>query len=368
MTFRLLIIGGYGNFGQHICRRLHRESGITLIIAGRNIDKAQAFAKTLTPTHPIETETIDIHKNLSEALSHIKPDLVIHTSGPYQGQDYHVARACIKQGCHYIDLADAREFVASIDVLDAAAKENNCLIISGASSVPCLTSALIDHYSPMFKEVTQAYYGISTTQKNNRGQATTEAILSYTGHAFNTVSDGKNTQIYGWQGLKRRSFWKLGKRWLSDCDIPDLTLFRQRYPNLQTIEFKAGLEISILHLGLWALSYLRRWRLLPRLDRFAPAMMYIANFFDRFGSEKSGFYMRLSGTDFENSPKTIEFDLVARSGHGPFIPAMPAVILAKKLAQKQIKERGATACMGLVTRDEYLDILADLDIEWKETL
>ena len=62
--------------------------------------------------------------------------------------DHRVARACINQRCHYLDLADAREFVATIDALDADAKANDVLVVSGASSVPCLTAAVIDAYLP----------------------------------------------------------------------------------------------------------------------------------------------------------------------------------------------------------------------------
>lgn len=47
MTTRILIIGGYGNFGRFIARRLSREPDIRVIIAGRSAEKAKAFAETL---------------------------------------------------------------------------------------------------------------------------------------------------------------------------------------------------------------------------------------------------------------------------------------------------------------------------------
>ena len=68
-----------------------------------------------------EAADLDINTGLPEALAALKPDVVIHTSGPFQAQDYHVAKACIVQGCHYIDLADGRAFVDGITVLDEAA-------------------------------------------------------------------------------------------------------------------------------------------------------------------------------------------------------------------------------------------------------
>jgi saccharopine dehydrogenase-like NADP-dependent oxidoreductase len=76
---RILIIGGYGNFGRFIAKRLAQKSNVTLIIAGRTLSKAQALAKELNA----EAAFLDININLAEKLKEIKPDIVIHTSGPF---------------------------------------------------------------------------------------------------------------------------------------------------------------------------------------------------------------------------------------------------------------------------------------------
>ena len=60
--------------------------------------------------------------------------------------------------------------------------------------------------------------------------------------------------------------------------------------------------------------------------------------------------------------KTIAWHLIAKQSHGPYIPATPAVILAKKLARGEISQRGACACVGLVTLAEISHELSDLDI------
>lgn len=68
----------------------------------------------------MEGHAIDINGDLNEALARIAPQIVIHTTGPFQTQDHRVAQACIAQGCHYLDLADAREFVINLDTYLAA--------------------------------------------------------------------------------------------------------------------------------------------------------------------------------------------------------------------------------------------------------
>ncbi len=53
MTTRVLIIGGYGNFGSFITKSLARDQNIQLIIAGRSIEKANALAAELTGQSPL---------------------------------------------------------------------------------------------------------------------------------------------------------------------------------------------------------------------------------------------------------------------------------------------------------------------------
>lgn len=46
----ILILGGYGNTGRALARLLLQESNALLVIAGRNIDKAQGFSDELNKT------------------------------------------------------------------------------------------------------------------------------------------------------------------------------------------------------------------------------------------------------------------------------------------------------------------------------
>ena len=88
--------------------------------------------------------------DLPRQLEILKPLVVINTCGPFQNADYGIARACIASGVHYIDLADGRDFVTGITQLDADAKEHNVAVISGASTVPALSAAVIEHFLPNF--------------------------------------------------------------------------------------------------------------------------------------------------------------------------------------------------------------------------
>ncbi len=361
MTKRVLIIGGYGNFGSYIAAKLALEPDIQVIISGRSHDKAAAFAKSLKDvTHPVDYHALDITEGLP--LEAVKPDMVIHTSGPFQQQGYAVARACIEYGCHYLDLADGRNFVAGIRALNDQARTRGVSVISGASSVPCLSSAVIDHYKSKFSRLESLDYGITTAQQTNRGLATTAAILGYVGKPFCTLIGGRMRNIYGWQDIHAHDYPEFGRRLLGNCDIPDLALLPDYYPDLKDIRFYAGTEIATLHFGLWLLSWIVRAGVVRSLKPAAKTFLKMARACDGLGSGNSAFHMTMGGQDHTGQPKTKTLYILAREGHGPYIPCAPAIILTKKLLRNEMHNPGAYPCIGLVDLDSYMAALAGLNI------
>ncbi|MEP3051576.1 MAG: saccharopine dehydrogenase NADP-binding domain-containing protein [Erythrobacter sp.] len=361
MTYRVAILGGYGNFGGYIARALANNPTIELIICGRNLNKAEAFAASLDGFNRASGAVVDID-DPQETLAAIAPDLVVHTVGPFQSQDYRVPKAALACGAHYCDLADARGFVAGIGALDEAAKTKGRAVIAGASSVPCLTAAYMDEASKELR-IHRVEYGISAAQQTNRGLGTASAILSYVGQAFTQLRDGEMAQVHGWQGLRQIKYPQLGRRWFGYCDIPDLDIFPRRYPQLKDHTFVAGHEIASLHFGTWLLSWGVRLGVLPTLSRWSGFLLKSSFLFDFLGSDRSGFHMFIDGVDRHGNAVTQKYWLIARQGHGPNIPCMPAILIAKRLAAGEVIEPGARPCLDLITLDEYLGALGGLDIE-----
>jgi hypothetical protein len=359
---RVLIIGGYGNFGSYIARALASDENIQLVIGGRNKGKADAFAASLCATNPAEHCVLDIEGDLESRLREVLPEVVIHTTGPFQMQDHRVAKAAIACGSHYLDLADARGFVATISQLDGAAAKAGVAVIAGASSVPCLTAAFIDRYRPLFARLESVTYGIGAAQATNRGLGTAAAILSYVGKPFTILRDGKRKRVFGWQGLHAVHYPELGLRLFGHCDIPDLELFPDRYPDLRNLEFSAGHEVKALHLGTWLLSWAARLGLVRSWARYARQLLRLSFLFDRLGSDKSGFHMFLDGVNNADEAMRVTIFMIARQVHGPNIPCIPAIILARRIAAGDTPPAGARPCLDLIGLDELMAAMADLDI------
>lgn len=363
MNRQVMILGASGVFGSRIATRLARYN-IPLILAGRNrtlINQLKTDIARWFPACNVQVIFFDIKNAAKLYLSRYRPGVVINTCGPFQTANYDIALDCIDLGIHYIDLADSRSFVNGIAALDAQAKAADCIVISGASTVPALSSAVIDSYREQFQRLDSLVFGIAPGQKTPRGLATTRSVLSYLGKPFPPFP-GMSKSMYGWQNLYRQDYPVIGKRWMGNCDIPDLDLLPQYY-GLRSIRFSAGMESSALHLSLWVLSWLVRLGLPLNLNKHAKKLLKLSRLFDCFGSGAGGMHLILSGEDKSGVAKTVQWFIIVKHGRGPFIPTIPAVIMTKKILENKFNHAGARPCIGLFTLAEFIEESSDLDIE-----
>jgi saccharopine dehydrogenase-like NADP-dependent oxidoreductase len=295
-------------------------------------------------------------------LATLGVQLVINASGPYQDGHYGLARAAIGARCHYIDLADARAFVTGFSQLDAAAQAAGVLAVSGASSVPGVSSAVVAHYRGDFERLDALDIAISPGNAFDPGVATVASVLGGVGQPMRMLLDGEWRTVHGWQGLRRQSLGEIGRRWLGYVDVPDLDLFPAREPGLKTARFQAGLEVPAFHLGLWAASWLVRAGIARSLAPMAPRMLAIKRALGGLGSDRGGMVVEMRGEGKNGRLKVLRWQLTAKSGHGPYVPALASVALAKRLASGTETRCGAIACHGIVSLTDILDVATGLDI------
>jgi saccharopine dehydrogenase-like NADP-dependent oxidoreductase len=356
-----VVLGGYGNFGRRVVAALAADPGHRVIVAGRDLQKARAVAEDSGAA--AEAALLDCRAtNLALELRRLGANVVVHTAGPFQGQDYVVAKACIEAGAHYVDLADARAYVCGIGALDAAARGNDVLVASGASSVPALSSAVVDMLRPEFSVIESIEHGITSGAKPP-GLATMEGVLGYAGKPLTQWQHGAWQTVYGWQDLTRRRYPRpVGGRWIGNCDVPDLELFPQRYAPVRTVVFRAGVGMTIGMFATWGASWLVRAGLLSSLVPHVPRLHQTALAIERFGSKASAMYVTLRGLDAKSQSISRSWWLLADDDHGPQIPCFPAIALAQKLLRGEVRARGALPCMGLLAVDEILAVGRGLDL------
>lgn len=365
--YPVLLIGGYGFFGQKLAERLAFDPLIHPIIAGRDLGSATTLATALnrrTFSQRFGAMRIDVlEPDLAGQIRASGAATVVHASGPFQGQGYEVARACIAAGVHYIDLSDGRDFVCGITALDADARQANLFVTSGASSVPALSGAVVDALSAGFAQVRAIDVGISPGNRTERGLATVRAILGYCGAAFPHWRDGRWQRAYGWQGLRRQRYAApVGVRWLAQCDVPDLALLPARHPGVQAVAFRAGLELPVLHFGVWLMAVARRAGLVRNWSRYAGPLKKMSDLFIRFGTDAGAMHVALEGVGTDGAERRRRWTLIAADGDGPYVPTLASAALVGKLARGQLAYRGACPCVGILTLQDFDDVMQGLEI------
>jgi saccharopine dehydrogenase-like NADP-dependent oxidoreductase len=307
----ILVLGGYGFFGSRICQILATNESIHLLIGGRNVAQAQAIAGELG-LKSNQGLAIDAYaSNLAQRFTELNVDTVIHTAGPFQGQDYSVAHAAITAGANYIDLADGRDFVAGIEQLHTLACERGVFVTSGASSLPALSSAVVDRYLSRFRRLESIHHGIGSGARAP-GLATMRGVFGYCGKPFLRLKTGSWQTTYGWLDLQRYRFpAPVGPRWLGCCDVPDLILFPRRYPGVHTVSFHAGFASAWGHLFVWAASQLARLGLISSLIPLVAPLHTISQWLEPFVSDKGAMFVSLEGIGVDGQLLKLDWHLVA---------------------------------------------------------
>ena len=357
------MVGGTGHFGRIIARRLSQEGNFRVIVTARDAARAEQTAQEIG----CDAAGLDIEaEDLNAVLERLSPSITISTAGSFESRDYGLPQAAIATSSHYIDLADNRAYVCGFDALDAAARSRDVLVTSGASSVPALAMAVIDHYAPTFRALEEVNYGISSSERM-LGLATVRSVLAYCGKPFTRLEGGGWTTAYGWGNVSTRRLSNLGTRWFADCDAPDLELLPRRYGSLKTARFQAGTGLRTTHYGLWLIARLVRLGLISDASRYARFLRAAAVALEPLGDGQSAMFLQMDGTGHDGTPRRRVWELVARRNQGMEIPCIAAVVLARKLAIGTLSRRGACACVGLLSLEEYLAELRGLDISVQES-
>ena len=112
------------------------------------------------------------------------------------------------------------------------------LAVTGASSVPGLSSAVVAHHREVFARLDSIDIAISPGNAFDPGVATVASVLGGVGQPMRMLDRYAWRTVHGWQGLKNVDFGDAGRRWVGYVDVPDLDLFPTHDPNSQRFVFR----------------------------------------------------------------------------------------------------------------------------------
>jgi hypothetical protein len=352
MSKRIAILGGYGSFGSLISEELSHSAAV--VVAGRNQRRGQKFADAIGA----DFSFCDARDNTSLRTVIQGADVVINASGPFLPNDYTIPRTCLEEGCHYIDLADNRDYVMNFHGLHEAAQQSQVFACTGASTAPTVTYALISELQRELTDIQSIRIYLSAGNKNRAGPSTFESILSYAGTPVDIWEDGQWKRMMAWGWTEAFRFPDpVGKRLVQLCDVPDLELFPKLF-EAETVSFKAGLELTIFNLGMSALAHLKRQFPQIQLPALARPLIRISDLFKNFGSYAGGVLVKVE--DKNRRSKSLA---LVTSRNGPRVPTAPAVLLTRKILQNGPPRHGAFPCIGFISANELSDYLEPFGIK-----
>ncbi|MEP3347814.1 MAG: DUF4166 domain-containing protein [Litoreibacter sp.] len=352
MPKSVLLLGATGLFGGHLARQLAARDDIALTISGRRLE-------TLTPlAAEIGAQALAFERTdpfaVQAALDELAPFAVIDCSGPFQDYGdtpYDFARAVVRAGAHYLDIADGASFVAGITELDALAKEQGVCAWSGASTTPALSSAIAADLIDGLDKVELIETTIVPGNKTPRGLSVMQAILGQVGKPFPRQLGGRKEVAYGW-GDGTRVAPQVGEerlkpRLASLVNTPDAALF-PKYFGAGSVIARAGLELGLFHRSLSVLRYIVPALKITSLTGLSTPLLKLSNQFLSFGSDAGGMRVRVQGTVAGERQERL-WDMIIPDGHGPKTPVQPVVILLNQLIAGKVVS-GARPALAAFTR------------------
>ncbi len=149
---RVLVLGGYGAMAQAIVRDLVESRGVSqVIIAGRDLEKAENFASRLrtTKAEPLELDVAD--KAFVKKIEVADPDVLVNSA--WYEYNMTIMFAAIKTRVHYVDLGGLYHMTRKQLRLDRKAKNARVTCVLGMGSTPGIMNVLGAHGAKKLRRI-----------------------------------------------------------------------------------------------------------------------------------------------------------------------------------------------------------------------
>lgn len=357
---KILILGGYGVFGGRLAELLCDISQMEIVICGRNSARASEFCQSCEGNSSLKPLQLD-RNDIEQALRKVRPDIVVDATGPFQDYSdnpYLVIEACIEMGVHYLDFADSADFVLGISQFDAKARQSGVFVLSGASSFPVLTAAVVKEMAKDM-EIISVEGGVAPSPYAGIGLNVVRAIISYAG---GPVKLTRNHQQFEAKGLTESMRFTVSPPGLlplkntrfSLIDVPDLQVIPAKHETLRDIWMGAGPRPELLLRLFNVLAGIRAVFNLPSMAPLAPLFHRVLNSM-KFGEHRGGMFVRARGV---KNGKQIErsWHLLAEGDDGPFIPSMAIEAIVRKMLWGEWPDAGARPATNVLSLKDYDDL------------
>jgi len=248
MPKTILILGGYGNAGRPIADLLLKESDVNVILAGRNLDKAQEQADKLNEAHGrgerAKARCVDASssESLDEGFRDI--DMVVVASSTNEFTDK-VVSAALTANIDYLDIqvCDSARTEAMDSLKSRLSTSTRCFVTQGGYH-PGIPAALVRYAATQFGNVQKAnvYTTMSPDWKElEYSEATKEEFFRELGEMNSEIYENGKWEKQGWSVTRDYDFGEpFGKKTCVPMFLDELRGLPTSIPSLE----ECGMYIS----------------------------------------------------------------------------------------------------------------------------
>lgn len=277
----ILILGGYGNTGRPLARLLLQESDAQLVLAGRNLEKAQLFVNELNLAFTgdrVRADRADASdlSSLSQAFNGV--DCVVMASSTTQFVRQ-VATAAMKAGIGYLDIQYSSKKIAYLKSIDTEIQRAGCCFITDGGFHPGLPALLVRFVAEYYDKLVSAKVG-SVIKENWKSLEVEESTVRELVELINDFEMAiyksgkwKRVSLIGTSDYIKMDFdGEFGNQFCAPMMLEEMRALPGLFPSLRETSFNVGgfnwfvdwviMPLAMFGMKLWpqaALKPLSRW-------------------------------------------------------------------------------------------------------------
>jgi saccharopine dehydrogenase (NAD+, L-lysine-forming) len=232
----ILILGGYGATGRLLAKHLLAQTEHKLIIAGRNLVKAQAFVGPLyNPRATARRVDAADPASLEQALQRV--DLIL-VAAPTTHHTETVVRAALEAGVNYLDVQLSARKLEILHAHEKEIKEKSLCFVTEAGYHPGLPSAMIRYAASKLDGIesarTACFLNMQNIPYTEAVDELMEAFIDYQAQVYKT---GAWTKPKSWDMRKFDFGEEIGIRNCYSMFFEELRCIPEMYPTLKDTGF-----------------------------------------------------------------------------------------------------------------------------------
>ena len=362
---RILIVGGYGIFGGRLVELLEDDARLTVLVAGRSLASARKFCEgrqkasaTLVPI------LFDRTSDDRAQLVALDVTVVVDASGPFQAYGanrYRLIEQCIACRVNYLDLADGSDFVEGIAAFATAARAVGIYVLSGVSSFPVLTAAVVRRLSVGIQDIESIRGGIAPSPYAGVGLNVIRAIASYSGQKMPLKRGGRSATGHPFTESMRFAISVPGRiplhsRRFSLVDVPDLRALAELWPKATDVWMGADRSGPTAR-GADGVCLAGSSSRSSESVMDGGAMHLVTNHV-RWGEHRGGMFVEVAGQSANGEAVVREWHLLAEGNDGPLIPCMAVQAIIRKALAGETPPPGARTAIFDLDLSDYEPLFA----------